>query len=147
MTTISDYLLHDHHRCDELFALCEEAVNQDEWEKAVQQTRDYIQSMERHISMEEEVLFPAFEERSGITDGPTSIMKGEHQQMRGLFMELEAALEAGEKDEFLDTAETLLILIQQHNMKEESMLYPMCDAELGMDSDQIIADMESMGES
>ncbi len=28
---------------------------------------------------------------------------------------------------FLDLSETLMVLIQQHNMKEEQILYPMAD--------------------
>ena len=36
-------------------------------------------------------------------------------------------------DEYAGNAETLLIMMQQHNMKEENILYPMCDQHLGND--------------
>ncbi|TRZ68118.1 MAG: hemerythrin domain-containing protein, partial [Rhodocyclaceae bacterium] len=34
-------------------------------------------------------------------------------------------------------AETLLILMQQHNMKEENILYPMCDQALAAQVEQL----------
>ena len=41
-----------------------------------------------------------------------------------------AALERGEAQELLDLGDTLLLLIQQHNQKEEHMLYPMSEQAL-----------------
>ena len=40
------------------------------------------------------------------------------------------ALDDKDKDAFLSLAESMMILLQQHNMKEEQMLYAMCDAVL-----------------
>ena len=38
---------------------------------------------------------------------------------------MQDALDAEGKDTFLGEAETLLVFMQQHNAKEEMMLYPM----------------------
>ena len=40
------------------------------------------------------------------------------------------ALENKDKDAYLSLAESMMILLQQHNMKEEQMLYAMCDRQL-----------------
>jgi hemerythrin-like domain-containing protein len=81
--------------------------------------------------MEEEVLFPAFEAATGMTDsGPTFVMRMEHDQMRGLLDQMGAALERGDQNALLDQGDTLLMLIQQHNQKEEGMLYPMSERAL-----------------
>ena len=45
--------------------------------------------------------------------------------MRGLLDQIGASIAAGDTEEALDIGDTLLMLIQQHNMKEEGMLYPM----------------------
>ena len=37
-----------------------------------------------HFAMEEEVMFPAFEARTGMTQGPTAVMRSEHRQMTDL---------------------------------------------------------------
>jgi iron-sulfur cluster repair protein YtfE (RIC family) len=37
---------------------------------------------------------------------------------------------AKDADDYAGNTETLLIMMQQHNMKEEHVLYPMCDQHL-----------------
>jgi hemerythrin-like domain-containing protein len=59
--------------------------------------------------------------------GPTAMMRMEHQQMRGLLDQIGAAMDAGDTEEAMDIGDTLLMLIQQHNVKEEGMLYPMAE--------------------
>ena len=143
MATINEFMTSEHRNCDEMFASAEEQVDNEEWERAGELTLDFLNEMERHFMMEEQVLFPAFEQQTGIIQGPTMIMRDEHQQMRQLLMQLQWALDEKLKDDFLDTGETLLIMMQQHNMKEEGMLYPMCDQQL-TDVAQIIEDMEQV---
>jgi len=146
MTIIQEYMTADHRRCDTLFSLAEESVNQENWEAARQQTGEFIDAMEHHFTMEEQILFPRFEERTGITAGPTMVMLDEHQQMRELLQELEQALDTRDQGDYLATMETLLIFMQQHNMKEEEMLYPMSDEELGTDAEEIVADMQKIAD-
>ena len=143
MSTISEFMTREHRGCDETFANAEAQVDSEDWAHAGELTRQFLNEMERHFMMEEQVLFPAFEQQTGITQGPTTIMREEHQQMRQLLMQLQSALDEQQRDEFLDTGETLLIMMQQHNMKEEGMLYPMCDQQL-TDVAQIIEDMEQV---
>jgi DUF438 domain-containing protein len=66
-----------------------------------------------------------------MTSGPTEVMRGEHRQMRDLLAQMRASLANRDSDDFGGNAETLLIMMQQHNMKEENILYPMCDNALG----------------
>ena len=37
------------------------------------------------------------------------------------------ALSNGDREEILEVGETMMILMQQHNVKEEGILYPMAD--------------------
>ena len=57
--------------------------------------------------------------------------------MRDALERLQAALRAQDGDDFAGEAETLLIMMQQHNMKEENMLYPMCEAHLARVQDEL----------
>ena len=59
--------------------------------------------------------------------GPTAMMKMEHQQMRGLLDLIGAAMSSGDTEEALELGDTQLMLIQQHNVKEEGLLYPMAE--------------------
>ncbi len=86
--------------------------------------------MAEHLGQEEDTLFPQFEQATGMTPGPTQMMCMEHQQMRALVQDLDNALAAQDKNEYLGLSETLMVMMQQHNMKEEMMLYPMMEQHL-----------------
>jgi DUF438 domain-containing protein len=144
MSTISDYLSHDHTRCDEAFVQAEEAVSKGDWARAAEEYQTFWGAMERHFGMEEGVLFPSFEACTGNTMGPTRVMRAEHIQMRELFQGMAEALEQRDSASFLGQAETLLIMMQQHNMKEEQILYPMTDQVLGGEREQLLERMRQV---
>jgi iron-sulfur cluster repair protein YtfE (RIC family) len=134
MSTLTEPLRDHHKHCDELFASAEAAVIDREWTTAQRLLPDFIAAMETHFRSEEETLFPAFEAAMGMTMGPTRMMRLEHAQMRELFGQMSAALAQRDAPGFGGAAETLLVFIQQHNMKEENILYPMCDRGLDAQS-------------
>ena len=127
---IKQFMAQDHRDCDLLFAKAENAASKNDWATASQAFNEFIQAMERHLGIEEQELFPAFEEETGILTGPTEMMRMEHEQMRGLFSEMGEAMQQQNSDDYLGAAETLLILMQQHNMKEEQILYNIMDQRL-----------------
>ncbi|MBS4098715.1 MAG: hemerythrin domain-containing protein [Sulfuricella sp.] len=144
MQTISDFMSTDHHRCDDLFAVAEEAADGGDWGDAEKKTEVFLDSMRHHFAMEEEVLFPAFEARTGMTMGPTQVMRMEHQQMRSLFEAMAHAMEKHDKDDFLGQCETLLVLMQQHNLKEEQILYHMADQALSSEAGEVIGKLQEV---
>ncbi len=126
-TTIGRYLSDDHGRCDELFVALEQLTAEGELSAAGKAFEAFRSALEHHFAQEEEVLFPTFEQASGSTHGPTQVMRYEHQQIRTLLATMGDALARGDAEETLGVADTLLILMQQHNAKEEQILYPMSD--------------------
>lgn len=141
--TITDYLSADHQRCDSLFADAEAAAEANNLPAAQAGFAAFQQGMLHHLAMEETILFPAFEQATGSSMGPTRMMRMEHEQMRELFTQMGNSLAAGNAGSFAGLAETLLILMQQHNLKEEQILYPMSDRALG-DTAQLIAQMQAI---
>ncbi len=143
MSSIKEYLSADHSRCDELFANMEDAVS-----KSIDSAKEaynlFAEATERHFQMEERVMFMEFEQKTGMTQGPTAMMRHEHAQMRNLLKEMGSAIEAKNKDKFFGNSETLMILMQQHNMKEEQMLYTMAQQHLSAESDRIVEMMKCM---
>lgn len=142
MESIRDYLTEEHRQCDALYAELEKHVQKDEWEKAQDVFRSFQEETLAHFKKEEEVLFPEFEKTTGITMGPTHVMRMEHSQARELLERMKSSLEKRSKEGFLSIGDTLMILIQQHNMKEEQILYPMCDQHLN--SSKVVEKMESL---
>ena len=143
MSTIVDFLSNDHRVCDDLFASVEAEVALNKWDSARSLFGQFEQAMARHLAMEEDVLFPAFESRTGMRDGPTEVMRMEHAQMRDLLQEMAGAVAAGNQNGYLGLSETLNMLMQQHNLKEENMLYPMSDRVLAGERDSLIREMEA----
>ena len=138
-------ILPDHHRhCDDLFVAAEEAVQRQDWAAAATAFERLQAQMLAHFSAEEDLLFPAFEAAAGSASGPTRVMRMEHDQMRPLLEQLGAACAAHDGDAYAGAAETLLILMQQHNMKEENILYPMCDQALGAEAESVGAKIDAM---
>ncbi|SMB27982.1 conserved protein of unknown function [Sterolibacterium denitrificans] len=141
MPDIREILPPHHKHCDELFSAAEEAAQQGDWPAcAASQTR-FVAELLAHLDAEEALLFPAFEEATGMREGPTRVMRMEHGQMRELAGQMDAALAAQDADAFAGAAETLLILMQQHNMKEENILYPMCDQALAGQVDALAGEL------
>ncbi len=129
--SLREFFLLDHRRCDEKWAEVEAAAQAGDLETEKERWRTFQGEMLRHLRMEEEVMFPAFERASGMTDGgPTFVMRAEHEQMRGVIEQMSAAADGDDYDELVDLGDTLLMLIQQHNQKEEQMLYPMAEQAL-----------------
>ena len=127
---IKEFMAQDHRDCDLLFAKAEKAASEQDWTTTAQEFNAFVQAMERHLGIEEEELFPAFEQATGVITGPTEMMRMEHEQMRNLFTEMRDALEQQQVNDYLGASETLLILMQQHNIKEEQILYNMMDQHL-----------------
>lgn len=144
MSTLGSYLTDDHHACDDLFAAAENAVATADWPLAEESFARFRAGMRRHFNMEEEVLFPAFEEQTGMRGGPTFVMRSEHQQMNILLTEMAEALRRRDGTAYLGRSETLLMLMRQHNMKEENILYPMSERALAARQDELLAAMEAV---
>jgi len=137
MTAIPEYMTKKHRECDELFTEAETAVAKNDWALALTKWQGFAEEIAEHFEQEEGTLFPAFEQATGMTAGPTQVMRMEHQQMRALVQDLDNALAAKAKDEYLGLSETLMVMMQQHNMKEEMMLYPMMAQNIA-DGDELI---------
>lgn len=144
MSTILAFLGGDHRMCDDLFASAEEAVGQKNWGVAHKLFDQFHATMTHHLAMEENVLFPAFEAQTGTTVGPTQVMRMEHEQMRELMQSMAHAVIKTDFEGYLGLSETLNMLMQQHNLKEENMLYPMTDRVLAGERDQLLHAMKAV---
>ena len=131
MTGLAESLLQHHRYCDRFFALALEAAAASDWTAFARQVAALADELERHIAFEEGELFPAFEEASGLRAGPTQVMRAEHSEMRDLLSALGAAQPRVDPQGCRAELEHLRALLQEHNVKEESVLYPACDRLLG----------------
>ncbi|MBE9563434.1 MAG: hemerythrin domain-containing protein [Proteobacteria bacterium] len=136
--TITQTFTNEHSSCDKIFAQAENLVAKKQWAEADTEFTIFNNAMEKHFTAEEEILFPTFEERTGQTAGPTQVMRMEHQQVRQILAQMQTCLSQRDDEQYLGLSETLLMLMQQHNMKEEQMLYPMIDQVFGIEAASLL---------
>lgn len=124
--TITAFYAEDHDRLDALFKTFQTSKRSD-FAKAKEAFKEFKVGLQRHIVWEEELLFPMWEEKTGmVEDGPTPVMRFEHEQIRQLLEAIHQKVE----EQSLDTdqnEQALVNLLSSHNRKEERALYPAID--------------------
>jgi hemerythrin-like domain-containing protein len=140
--TINQFMTADHRDCDETFAELENIVDQSDFAGAKVMFGDFQSHMLKHFDMEEKVIFPQYQNCEGGHCDPTPVMLMEHDQMRAIFTQMNDAVNENDKEKFLGQSETLLFTMQQHNMKEEQMMYNLADQALN--SEEIITQLKAL---
>lgn len=127
--TINEHFTQDHDRLDELFLQYRQLKATDRGQ-AARSFQEFKAGLEQHIIWEEEILFPSFERTTGHTGGPTEVMRWEHREIRSILDAMATKLASAD---FATEAEEagLLAVLEPHNFKEESVLYPMIDQVTG----------------
>jgi hemerythrin-like domain-containing protein len=138
MDTICAYLKHDHQRCDDLFYEAESSVAQRNWKAAIDNFRRYQDILRQHIRMEEKILLPTFELTLAGSAEPVAMLRMEHKQINGIVNRMWEAVHRFDAADYVLHAETLTLLMQQHTLKEEEMLYPLLDKALAGKRSKII---------
>lgn len=147
MTTICDYLILDHQRCDSFFLQAEESIRLKNWPQAQDSFRFFQNAIEHHLDMEERILFPAFEQAIRNSEGPISMLRLEHLQIRAMLERMAEAVGRQSSVDFMLHWETFMLLQHQHNQKEEELLYPLLDKVLFLSNrrEQILQAMSDLG--
>jgi regulator of cell morphogenesis and NO signaling len=147
---ITEFLHADHVRLDQLWDRCRVAMRASNIEAFRKDFPEFASGLRRHIRMEEELLFPAFEERTGMRQaGPTAVMRAEHTQIRALLDHIAALANGGDCStvarEVESGASDPIPLLSSHNQKEERVLYPMLDQMFGADEkESLLSKMRSL---
>jgi len=141
---ILEFMRDDHRACDHLYTEAENALADKKIDEAKILFDAFYRATNHHFDMEERELFITFEKRTGMMGGPTQMMRYEHQQLRSQMESMLTALTQGRYDDFFGIGESFMIMLQQHNMKEEQMLYPMIDRALEGDAEIMIQTLKEM---
>ena len=124
--TISQFYESDHDRLDGLFKKFQQSRLSD-FGRACEFFDEFKLGLQRHIIWEEEILFPYFEEKTGMSfSQPVYVMKLEHRQIGRLLELIHNKLREGDPNTDREEQE-LLSFLGHHNIKEEVILYPAID--------------------
>ncbi|QOG11932.1 hemerythrin domain-containing protein [Arcobacter sp. FWKO B] len=138
--TINSFMTNEHRKCDDVFAELESAIDSGNFQASKELFEKFHNDMLKHFRQEETVMFAEFNSCSGGGCNPTSVMLAEHDQMRVTMDQIKTALDNSDKNRALGLSENLLFIMQQHNMKEEQIMYNLADNTLN--SDDIIEKMK-----
>ena len=127
MSTITTFLKKDRVRCDRLFQAADDAVTRQLWRKAGAAIDRFASALNRHLAMEEDVLFTALVQYTGEAGKPITVLLREHRQLRRLAMRARAAVRRRNGREFTDVAAGLRCAMEDHCMKEEGIVLAMAD--------------------
>jgi regulator of cell morphogenesis and NO signaling len=130
--SITRYLSWDHDRLDGLLGEVTRWVEAGQLAQAKSLFVAFDEGLRRHIRLEEEILFPLFEARTGTSHGgPTFAMRTEHRTIETELKRMRKALEVGDAAEYGGGLAILHTVLGPHNLKEENVLYPTTDDLLG----------------
>src|SRR6478752_6770695 len=92
--TVTAFYEKDHDRLDELFKTFQTSKRSN-FIKAKEAFKEFKVGLQRHMVWEEELLFPMWEEKTGmVEDGPTPMMRHEHSQIRQLLDSIDRKVES-----------------------------------------------------
>jgi hemerythrin-like domain-containing protein len=138
-STVTALLQDDHERLDALVDDLRTSVAKAAFAEAREGFVAFASGLRRHIDVEEQVLFPAFEAATGMrSHGPTAVMRAEHADIRRLLDRTAAALEKADATALGEATDALTALLAEHDQKEEHVLYPMTDRVLGAGAGQLV---------
>ena len=145
MDTLSSYLTEDHARCDVLLRRTQRFVGAGHWREARREVAAFQYALERHLLIEERIVFPAFESALGHAGSPTAAMRAEHLRIRAVAQRLSNAVVELSAHDFVKHAEALLLTMHLHSEKEEGVLYPMIERVLAPSCHKLVAAMQAFG--
>lgn len=123
---INDFMSNDHDRLDKIFL----NFTRNRKNKSVKSKGLFVQfkkGLENHIGWEEEILFPLFENQTGMSGaGPTTVMRIEHKEIKKYLNEILKKITKNNY-ETNKTEKKLIEILSDHNNKEEMILYPWID--------------------
>jgi iron-sulfur cluster repair protein YtfE (RIC family) len=128
--TIREVFEEDHDRLDALFKTFQDC-RRSNCSRALESFKEFKFGLQRHIVWEEDLLFPLWEEKTGMSEGgPTYVMRAEHRRI-GEYLEAIHRKVQEHNPESDREEQALLDLLGSHNMKEERILYPSIDQVTG----------------
>lgn len=136
--SISSLMTHDHRNCDLAIEEMEQFASIKDFNESLNAFTKWQDVNLAHFNIEEEYLFPETINALGMKIPPIMVMEMEHQQIKKCLTEIELALRQEDMEKFQHLIETCLIMIQQHNMKEEQILYPIIDKALYNKQDELV---------
>lgn len=125
---VGEALAWDHRRLDALEEAAFAARASGRFDQAHATFAGFAHGLRRHIDVEEQLLLPEFEARSGLRgeNGPSVVMRAEHRAILAILVIIGGEIGDPEAPVELSRA-ALRTILHDHELKEEQILHPALD--------------------
>ena len=137
MNSTDNWLVHEHSLYEDLLTECHDAVENEDWEGVNLIFSQLVMHLKRHIALEEEVLYPAYESAPHAPQGPTTALREEHSTIIRLLQDMAPVIRTRDSEHLLDCLAHLENQMIKHHEKEEDIFLPMASLILNSRRDEL----------
>jgi len=143
MSKENNWLVHDHSMYEGLLYQCEAAIETEQWTAANHAFEELVMHVKLHMTLEEEVLYPAYESTPHAPQGPTQALREEHKHIVRLIKDMQQVIKTRDSDHVLDCLVHLQQQMVKHHEKEEDIFLPMASHILKADCEEILRKLDT----
>jgi iron-sulfur cluster repair protein YtfE (RIC family) len=125
MINTDDWLAHDHSLYENLLSEGLDAAEVEDWRTVDRVFKALVNHLKRHMALEEEVLYPAYEAAIDAPQGPTKALREEHDQIVRLIKDMARVIKNRDSEHTLECLSHLENKMIIHHEKEEDIFLPM----------------------
>ena len=144
MSDTANWMVHDHRKYDAVLDECEVVAGVGEWKTAIQLFNTFVDDLKLHMRMEDDVLYPVFQEEAGDPEGDIAALTEEHDDIVRLLSDLAYIIKSNDFDHFLESLVPLHKAMTHHNEHEEAVFQSMGSDSLLMRRAEIIDRLNEM---
>ena len=147
MSRTDNWLVHEHSLYEDLLSRCRDAVESEDWGTVDKIIHELVTHLKRHMAMEEEVLYPAYESSPHAPQGPTMALREEHSNIVRLIRDTARVIRSRDSDHVLECLAHLDYQMIKHHEKEEDIFLPMASHILNSSRDELLRKLEEFDAS
>jgi len=138
MNSTDNWLVHEHSLYEDLLSECHDAVENEDWESVNLIFNQLVMHLKRHIALEEEVLYPAYESAPHAPQGPTTALRQEHSTIIRMIQDMVPVMKSRNSEHLLECLAHLENRMIKHHEKEEDIFLPMASHILNASHDELL---------
>lgn len=142
MNSTDNWLVHEHSLYEDLLTECHEAVENEDWEGVNLIFSQLVMHLKRHIALEEDVLYPAYESAPHAPQGPTTALREEHSKIIRLLQDIAPVIRTRDSEHLLECLVHLENQMIKHHEKEEDIFLPMASHILNASHDELLSKLK-----
>ncbi len=147
MNSRDNWLVHEHSFYEDLLSQCQDAAEIKDWRNVDLAFGELVTHLKRHMALEEEVLYPAYESMPHVPQGPTTVLQEEHSKIVNLIRDLVQVIKTRNPEHVLERLARLENRMIKHHEKEEDIFLPMAGYILNASHDELSRKLDELDTS